>query len=169
MGASLARESSSATSSMGPTQNFDNADCIICWDDMSHGELTVLCCGHRYHDTCIRPWMELNSSCPLCRRRDPSFPEAITFKIINANIHQIYQTAIDDLIIFGHTPIISEAQQLYRSAHAARARRRRHEPPLDLPYSIAITENVRVINEIAESLIRDSHQTNEWHRLQPLL
>ena len=171
MGSSLTKESSRATSPVEPKQTFDNADCIICWDDMLQGELTVLCCGHRYHATCIRPWMELNSSCPLCRRYDPSFPETIRFKIINDNLHQIYQSAMDDLVMFGHTPFISEAQQLYRSAHAARARRRRYpELPLDLPYSIAITENVRITNEIEETLIRaSSHQSNEWHRLQPLL
>ncbi|TNN66737.1 E3 ubiquitin-protein ligase AMFR [Liparis tanakae] len=45
------------------TANDD--DCAICWDAM----LTArkLPCGHLFHNSCLRSWLEQDTSCPTCR------------------------------------------------------------------------------------------------------
>ncbi|KAG0222034.1 hypothetical protein BGX31_009393 [Mortierella sp. GBA43] len=40
-------------------------DCAICRDSMTSAK--VLPCGHIFHLSCIRPWLEHQSSCPKCR------------------------------------------------------------------------------------------------------
>ena len=45
-------------------------DCVICFEEMSENveALTLSLCGHQYHETCIRRWMEESrKDCPLCR------------------------------------------------------------------------------------------------------
>uniref|UniRef100_A0A669CQ35 E3 ubiquitin-protein ligase AMFR n=1 Tax=Oreochromis niloticus TaxID=8128 RepID=A0A669CQ35_ORENI len=41
-------------------------DCAICWDAM----LTArkLPCGHLFHNSCLRSWLEQDTSCPTCRK-----------------------------------------------------------------------------------------------------
>nr|XP_029523358.1 E3 ubiquitin-protein ligase AMFR-like isoform X2 [Oncorhynchus nerka] len=43
----------------------NNDDCAICWDSM----LTArkLPCGHLFHNSCLRSWLEQDTSCPTCR------------------------------------------------------------------------------------------------------
>ncbi|KAM6980565.1 E3 ubiquitin-protein ligase AMFR [Aplochiton taeniatus] len=43
----------------------NNDDCAICWDNM----LTArkLPCGHLFHNSCLRSWLEQDTSCPTCR------------------------------------------------------------------------------------------------------
>ena len=42
--------------------------CSICIEDFTEGEEVVLCpCKHRYHDHCIKEWLRLKNSCPLCK------------------------------------------------------------------------------------------------------
>ncbi|XP_017274307.1 E3 ubiquitin-protein ligase AMFR isoform X2 [Kryptolebias marmoratus] len=43
----------------------NNDDCAICWDAM----LTArkLPCGHLFHNSCLRSWLEQDTSCPTCR------------------------------------------------------------------------------------------------------
>ena len=54
-------------------------DCGICMDEfciLSHGNETLLHCGHRYHSSCLRQWElqqfydypYLNYHCPVCKR-----------------------------------------------------------------------------------------------------
>lgn len=43
----------------------NNDDCAICWDHMSSAR--KLPCGHLFHTTCLRSWLEQDTSCPTCR------------------------------------------------------------------------------------------------------
>ncbi|XP_034445161.1 autocrine motility factor receptor a isoform X1 [Hippoglossus hippoglossus] len=42
-----------------------NDDCAICWDVMSSAR--KLPCGHLFHSSCLRSWLEQDTSCPTCR------------------------------------------------------------------------------------------------------
>ncbi|BFZ19181.1 hypothetical protein BsWGS_22220 [Bradybaena similaris] len=44
-------------------QNAD--DCAICWEKMSAARR--LPCGHLFHNSCLRSWLEQDTSCPTCR------------------------------------------------------------------------------------------------------
>lgn len=48
--------------------------CPVCRDDFELGQPAVtLPCAHTYHlDTCLRPWLERRSTCPLCRYQLPA-------------------------------------------------------------------------------------------------
>lgn len=43
--------------------------CVICLDDMKDGELSrrLPQCNHIFHETCVKPWLIKNRSCPICR------------------------------------------------------------------------------------------------------
>jgi hypothetical protein len=43
-----------------------NDDCAICRDSMDTAK--KLPCGHMFHLTCLRSWLEHHGSCPTCRR-----------------------------------------------------------------------------------------------------
>lgn len=53
----------------------DNQICVICACQAQPGESWAeLGCHHKYHPVCIKPWLEKNPTCPLCRQvelRDP--------------------------------------------------------------------------------------------------
>lgn len=43
--------------------------CSVCWEDFLLKEVVnQLPCLHVYHETCIRPWLELHGTCPICRQ-----------------------------------------------------------------------------------------------------
>nr|XP_033796474.1 E3 ubiquitin-protein ligase AMFR isoform X2 [Geotrypetes seraphini] len=43
----------------------NNDDCAICWDSMQSAR--KLPCGHFFHNSCLRSWLEQDTSCPTCR------------------------------------------------------------------------------------------------------
>ncbi|KAB5565614.1 hypothetical protein PHYPO_G00243630 [Pangasianodon hypophthalmus] len=43
----------------------NNDDCAICWDSMTSAR--KLPCGHLFHSSCLRSWLEQDTSCPTCR------------------------------------------------------------------------------------------------------
>ncbi|KAI1890126.1 hypothetical protein AGOR_G00170420 [Albula goreensis] len=43
----------------------NNDDCAICWDSMQTAR--KLPCGHLFHNSCLRSWLEQDTSCPTCR------------------------------------------------------------------------------------------------------
>ncbi|XP_071391045.1 E3 ubiquitin-protein ligase AMFR-like [Centroberyx affinis] len=43
----------------------NNDDCAICWEAMSSAR--KLPCGHLFHSSCLRSWLEQDTSCPTCR------------------------------------------------------------------------------------------------------
>ena len=45
-------------------------ECPVCYEALTTGVFTTEC-GHKFHRTCMRRWMEKNDTCPMCR--DPVF------------------------------------------------------------------------------------------------
>uniref|UniRef100_A0A7N0RIN5 RING-type E3 ubiquitin transferase n=1 Tax=Kalanchoe fedtschenkoi TaxID=63787 RepID=A0A7N0RIN5_KALFE len=51
----------------------DNLQCSVCLDDFELGaDAKEMPCKHKFHDACILPWLELHSSCPVCRYELPA-------------------------------------------------------------------------------------------------
>ncbi|KAJ8621711.1 hypothetical protein MRB53_030240 [Persea americana] len=51
----------------------ENLQCSICLDDFDMGsEAKEMPCKHKFHSGCIVPWLELHSTCPVCRFELPS-------------------------------------------------------------------------------------------------
>lgn len=51
----------------------DTLQCSVCLDDFEIGtEAKEMPCKHKFHSACILPWLELHSSCPVCRFQLPA-------------------------------------------------------------------------------------------------
>ncbi|KAL6841240.1 hypothetical protein ACP4OV_028758 [Aristida adscensionis] len=51
----------------------DVVSCSVCLDDLELGsQARQMPCEHKFHSSCILPWLELHSSCPVCRFELPS-------------------------------------------------------------------------------------------------
>ncbi|KAJ7955458.1 E3 ubiquitin-protein ligase RING1 [Quillaja saponaria] len=51
----------------------ENLQCSVCLDDFDVGaEAKEMPCKHKFHGGCILPWLELHSSCPVCRFQLPA-------------------------------------------------------------------------------------------------
>ncbi|KAM7280424.1 hypothetical protein ACFE04_007558 [Oxalis oulophora] len=51
----------------------ENIQCSVCLDDFEIGaEAKEMPCKHKFHNECILPWLELHSSCPVCRYQLPA-------------------------------------------------------------------------------------------------
>lgn len=51
----------------------ENLQCSVCLDDLEIGtEAKEMPCKHKFHSGCILPWLELHSSCPVCRYQLPA-------------------------------------------------------------------------------------------------
>lgn len=49
------------------------ATCPVCLDELAAGGVArEMPCKHRFHDQCIVPWLEMHSSCPVCRHQLPT-------------------------------------------------------------------------------------------------
>ncbi|GFP95653.1 E3 ubiquitin-protein ligase ring1-like [Phtheirospermum japonicum] len=50
----------------------DTVQCSVCLDECEVGvEVKEMPCKHKFHGECILPWLELHSSCPVCRYQLP--------------------------------------------------------------------------------------------------
>ncbi|XP_060601154.1 E3 ubiquitin-protein ligase AMFR-like [Ruditapes philippinarum] len=45
--------------------NNNDDDCAVCWEKMETAR--KLPCGHLFHNSCLRSWLEQDTSCPTCR------------------------------------------------------------------------------------------------------
>ncbi|KAL5202417.1 hypothetical protein ABZP36_013369 [Zizania latifolia] len=57
-----------------PTVKIEEVvSCSVCLDDLELGsQAKQMPCVHKFHSSCILPWLELHSSCPVCRFELPS-------------------------------------------------------------------------------------------------
>lgn len=54
--------------------------CSVCWEDFKLQEkVRQLPCEHVYHEPCIRPWLGLHGTCPICRKKlvNSDLPEGV--------------------------------------------------------------------------------------------
>ncbi|KAG2443600.1 hypothetical protein HXX76_001951 [Chlamydomonas incerta] len=50
-----------------------DSQCSVCTETLAAGdEVQLLPCKHAYHPDCLKPWLEQNNSCPLCRKELPT-------------------------------------------------------------------------------------------------
>ncbi|MQM16587.1 hypothetical protein Taro_049544, partial [Colocasia esculenta] len=57
----------------------ENLSCSVCLEDFDLGaEAKQMPCKHRFHASCIIPWLELHSSCPVCRFEIPADGSKVT-------------------------------------------------------------------------------------------
>ncbi|KAI4985937.1 hypothetical protein ZWY2020_018567 [Hordeum vulgare] len=56
-----------------PTVNIQEVlGCTVCLEEFEMGTAKEMPCQHKFHSNCILPWLELHSSCPICRFQLPT-------------------------------------------------------------------------------------------------
>jgi hypothetical protein len=46
-----------------------NKHCIICLENYKyHDKVAFMNCQHKYHSNCLKTWLNVNPSCPICRK-----------------------------------------------------------------------------------------------------
>lgn len=46
----------------------ESYECYICLETFREGDVLIrLHCGHRFHPSCLEPWIEICGDCPTCR------------------------------------------------------------------------------------------------------
>lgn len=51
----------------------ETLQCSVCLEDFEIGTVAKeMPCNHKFHGGCILPWLELHSTCPVCRHQLPS-------------------------------------------------------------------------------------------------
>jgi len=61
-------QSISEGSNVTPSNVATTVECAICMENLVAGAcVRKLHCKHTYHSKCLAQWLELNSTCPLCR------------------------------------------------------------------------------------------------------
>jgi E3 ubiquitin-protein ligase RNF115/126 len=56
---------------------MENPTCLVCTEELAIGqEALFLPCGHAFDPECIRPWLLMHNSCPVCREQLPREAEA---------------------------------------------------------------------------------------------
>ncbi|KAJ0084940.1 hypothetical protein Patl1_30070 [Pistacia atlantica] len=62
-----------AVEAMPSVKVMETLQCSVCLDDFEIGsEAKEMPCKHKFHSGCILPWLELHSSCPVCRYQMPA-------------------------------------------------------------------------------------------------
>jgi hypothetical protein len=57
----------------------DDGLCSICLENVQEGHRT-LPCGHEFHGECLREWLALQDTCPVCRATLPLLKTASTMR-----------------------------------------------------------------------------------------
>ncbi|OMO81071.1 Zinc finger, RING-type [Corchorus capsularis] len=67
----------------------ENLQCSVCLDDFEAGtEAKEMPCKHKFHNGCILPWLELHSSCPVCRYQLPADESKLESERSRSNTNQ---------------------------------------------------------------------------------
>ncbi|KAL0369348.1 UNVERIFIED_CONTAM: E3 ubiquitin-protein ligase SIRP1 [Sesamum angustifolium] len=79
-----------------PTVKIEETlQCSVCLDDCEMGsEVKEMPCKHKFHSGCILPWLELHSSCPVCRYQLPSEESKLDSEGSRNNSHNSNQESI---------------------------------------------------------------------------
>lgn len=75
----------------------ETVQCSVCLDECEIGdEVKEMPCKHKFHSNCILPWLQLHSSCPICRHQLPACDESKLNSQGSANNENISSNSNDD-------------------------------------------------------------------------
>ncbi|WOL14727.1 E3 ubiquitin-protein ligase [Canna indica] len=75
-----------AVEAMPTIKIAENTSCSICLEDFEIGaEAREMPCKHKFHANCILPWLELHSSCPVCRFQMPTGESKVSNSGVSGN------------------------------------------------------------------------------------
>ena len=95
---SIAPENSSADEDDEAENEEEKEQCAVCIEDFQVEQeiREVPGCKHRFHLTCVDPWLISNQTCPLCKHNIIEYVNSNTEK--NGNTHHPVQDSINGLV-----------------------------------------------------------------------
>jgi hypothetical protein len=72
--------------------SFGETECCLCLESLDKEETAQVECGHKYHRSCIVPWLYLKNRCPLCRHKTKS-----TLKDVFADCEQAVEYQVPSI------------------------------------------------------------------------
>ena len=80
---------------------IDEDNCLICMEKIYFPH--KLSCNHKFHKKCWNKWSKINTTCPLCRKKQSFYYTFNIFNIIDCFFNIIdYLYAFNNLIIEYH-------------------------------------------------------------------
>ncbi|KAF1320337.1 Ring-h2 finger protein atl34, partial [Globisporangium splendens] len=64
---SAERDDGPVSNSPSEHSSHDESECPICCGDLSSEHTLRLPCSHEYHSACVRVWLNMQHTCPVCR------------------------------------------------------------------------------------------------------
>lgn len=102
---------------------MSNEDCCICLASLRNNDErknVILECKHEFHHICLQQWLNVNDTCPLCRRRILGFDnrenEQTTRRLFELQILTLQRVL--HLLIPNNRYVTNICQTLERNEHA---------------------------------------------------
>ena len=62
-------------------EKYKDHPCSICCEEPKENDkITTLPCKHHYHENCVKKWLKMHNSCPICRKKIWSYSVFYMFK-----------------------------------------------------------------------------------------
>ncbi|CAK4077828.1 unnamed protein product [Aphanomyces euteiches] len=136
--------------------------CVVCMESFDSEWCVELPCRHKFHMTCIDPWLKLHSTCPTCRHQLPTdaFSNYSVYAINTTIILQQSQASMPTAQLLE----LPASNQVIRAVVNARVRR---NPPAAISDDMCCSQ-VSTMPPVMNARIMQQHNVNDLEPFEPL-
>ncbi|OQR98750.1 hypothetical protein ACHHYP_08156 [Achlya hypogyna] len=131
--------------------------CVVCMEAFDDDHLSVeLPCRHKFHASCIDPWLKLHSTCPTCRHQLPTdaYSNYSVYAINTTIILQQSQANMPTAQLLE----LPASNQVIRAVVNARVRR---NPPVSAENGTCCTDTITAMPPVMNARIMQQNSVHE--------